>query len=214
MKKNQLLSIIAVAFIFAACSSSKEPTGVWVNKEKIQGKKFTNIFFMVITADIQARVNLENELEAVAVSRGLKAVKSIDVLPPSLNDPKKLPTKEEIVNKVKASGCDGVFIASLLKKDDSLRYTPETQSYTVVPYYAYTGNYYGFYSNISRGASRPDYYTEDKTYFILSNLYDAASEEIMWSAQSKVFNPSSLAAFSKKYISTLLDQLATEKLLK
>jgi hypothetical protein len=47
-----------------------------------------------------------------------------------------------------------------------------------------------------------------------SNLYDAATEELMWSVQSEVFNPSSLNNFSKSYMNTLVKQLTRQNLLK
>ena len=214
MKRYALLSVIAGAFIFTACSSSKESTGVWVNKEKIQGKTWSNVFIIVMTADIQARVALEKDLAAIAISKGYKAVKSIDVMPADLNDPK-TPCKEEIVKKVKASGCDAVFVASLLDKAEDIRYTPGTTAYSVGPYYSWSGNYYsGYYSHWYPTVSSPSYYSKDKTYFMLSNLFDVASEEIMWSVQSEVFNPSSLKSFSKSYTASLLSQLKKDNLLK
>lgn len=213
MRKIQPFAVIVMACLLAACSSPKITTGVWVNKEKIQGKTFNSIFIIVMTADIQARVQLEKDLAVAAEARGLKAVKSIDVMAPSLSDPK-TPTKEEIISKVKASGCNAVFVASLLKKDESIRYTESTSAYTVLPYYSYYGTYYGFYSNFYTTVYTPGYYTQEKSYFMLSNLFDVASEEIMWSAQSKVFDPSTLTSFSRSYIATLLKQLEAEKLLK
>ena len=214
MKRILGLSFVALALILAACSSSKQSTGVWVNKEKVRGKSFSNIFILVMTANIQARVQVEKDLEALAISRGLKALKSIDVMPPSLDDPKKVPTKEELVSKVKASGCDAVFIVALKNKDESVRYTPGTSAYTVTPTYSYTGSYYGFYSNWYSTAYTPSYYSQEKSYFMETNLYDVASEEIMWSAQSEVFNPSSLPGFSRSYIQTLMKQLEKENLVK
>ena len=214
MKRIYGLRFLAFAFIFAACSTTKQSTGVWVNKEKAQGKSFNNFFILVMTANIQARVQLEKDLEALAVSRGLKATKSIDVMPPNLDDPKKVPTKEELVSKVKASGCDAVFMVGLLSKDESVRYTPSTSAYTVTPYYSYTGSYYGYYSNWYSTAYTSSYYTQEKSYFMETNLYDVASEEIMWSAQSEVFTPSDLPHFSRSYIQTLMKQLDKENLLK
>ena len=213
MRRIKLILLMAFVLIFSACSPVKQSTGVWVNKEKIQGKTFNNIFIIVMTADIQARVQVEKDLEAAALSYGYKAVKSIDVMAPSLDDPK-MPTKEEVVSKVKASGCNAVFIASLLSKEEAVRYTPGGTSYTVLPYYSYIGNYYGYYGNAYQTVTHASYYTQEKEYFMQSNLYDVATEEIMWSAQSEVFNPANLPRFSQIYISTLLKQLEKEKLLK
>lgn len=81
MKRVCALSVIVVAVFFAACSSTKESTGVWVDKEKIKGKAYDNFFVIVMTADIEARVKLENDLADLITSRGHKAVKSYEVLP-------------------------------------------------------------------------------------------------------------------------------------
>lgn len=213
MKRVHILSILVTALILSACSSSKETTGVWVNKEKIQGKTFNKIFIIVMTADVQARVRLEKNLAEALVARGKMAYKSIDVMPMSLDNPQ-TPSKEEIVSKVKASGADAVFITNLLKKEESIRYTPGKTSYTIMPYYSAFGTYYGYYGNWYPSVSKASYYTKDKSYFMLSNLFDVASEEIMWSVQSEVFDPSTLDKFNRNYINTLLNQLESAKLIK
>lgn len=161
-----------------------------MNKEKIAGKKFNNIFIVVIAADIEARAALENDLTTAAIAKDYKIVKSVDVMPPSFKDPE-TPTKEDIKGKVISFGCDGVFVASLLKKEESIHYTPGVTTYTTRPFYLWQGNYYDYYSNFYPTVSSPGYYNNNNTYFMQSNLYDVASEEIMWSVQSKVFHASS-----------------------
>jgi hypothetical protein len=213
MKSIYWLSAIIITVIFAACSSPKESTDVWINKEKIKGKQYSNLFILVVTADIQARVRLESDLSNVATSRGLKTVKSVDVMPFDINDPKK-PTKEEVVSKIKASGCDAVFIASLLKKEDRMKYTEGKTAYTPMTSYTPAGNYYAYYSGTYNTVSTPSYYTQDKVYLMQSNLYDAASEEKMWSVNSEVFNPSNIDAFSKSYTKTLISKLKKARLVK
>ena len=214
MKQNHLLLVIAAALLFAACSSSKETTGVWVNKEKIQpGKTYNKIFVVVVTADVEIRTRLETDLVAAITSKGREAVRSIDLIPHDLSNPKP-PSKEEVVSKVKASNCDAVFVASLMDKAEDIRYTPSKSTYSVMPYYSLVGNYYGYYSQVYTTSYQPGYYTNDKQYFVQSNFYDATSEEIMWSVQSEVFNPSSLTKFSKSYMATLVKQLEKSKLLK
>src|SRR5688500_9360843 len=96
MKRICLASFIAITFIVASCSSTKEVPGVWVNKGKVEGKKFSNIFVIVLTADIQARVKLEGDLVNAATARGFKAVKSIDLMPVDIHNPR-VPTKEETI---------------------------------------------------------------------------------------------------------------------
>src|SRR5215467_10233031 len=169
MKKSPFVLLILM-FIFVACNAPKEATtGVWVNKDKIQGKSFSKIFIVVMSADPEARSTVENDIAAIATSRGHQVVKSIDLLPASVKDPK-LPTKDEVVAKVKESGCDGVFVASLLKKEESIGYTQGTTAYSIQPYQTY---YTGYYTYWYPSVSTPSYYDHEKTYIMQSNLYDA-----------------------------------------
>jgi len=213
MKRVCALSVIAVAFVFAACSSAKESTGVWVNKEKIQGKSYSNFFVIVMTADIEARVKLENDIAATIISRGHKAIKSYEVLPADLKDPKP-PAVDALIEKIKASDCDAVFVVSLLDKNDEIRYNQGGTHYTMRTDYSWAGSFFGYYSHYYSTLSSPGYYSNNKTYFMQSNLFDKASQELMFSVQSDIFNPSSLANGSRTYISTLLKQLEKAKLLK
>jgi len=209
MKKNVFL-IFMIGLIFVACSTPKESTGVWINKDKIQGKSFTKIFIVVMSADPEARSTVENDLARIATSRGHQVVKSIDVITTNLKDPK-MPTKDEVVAKVKESGCDGVFVAALLKKEESVGYTAGTTAYSIQPYQTY---YTGYYTYWYPSVSTASYYDHEKTYVMQSNLYDVASEEIMWSVQSKVFSPETIKKFSQAYTSALVKQLEKEKLIK
>ena len=204
------LAITSLTF-FSNCAGPKEPTGVWVNKEKFPSKSFDSVFIVVMTADVEARAMLENDLAIAATTRGYKAVKSIDVMPASLSDPK-APSREEITGKIKETGCDAVLVAALLKQEEAVNHNPGTTKGTLTPYYQQT--YYGYYSNSHASVHTAGYYSQEKTYYMQTNLYDAASEELMWTVQSTIFNPASLPKFSKSYTSTLVSQLAKQKVLK
>ena len=213
MKGKILVSIIILSIILNACSSSKLPEGVWVNKDRATDKTYSSLFIVVMTADIEARVKLESSLAAAAMKKGFKAVKSVDVMPGSLKDPK-VPEKDSLVIKVKASGCDAVLISSLLKKGENIGYTPGTTVYAQMPDYTWSGSYFGYYTYWAPLVSQPSYYTNDKNYLMQTNLYDAASGEIMWSVQSQILNPSSLKDFSKTYTADLISKLQKGKILK
>lgn len=217
MKKIYSVAIIILILILNACSSTKKSTGegsgdVWVNEEKIKDKSFQSVFIVVMTADIQARVQIENDLATVATSKGYKAVKSVDVIPSSLDKPK-IPAIEEIEAKLKESGCDAIFIASLLNKNESVRYVQGKTTYSQRPDYTFYGSFLGYYSNWYPAVSTPDYYAHDKKYFMESNLYDVASGEIMWSVQSQIFNPESIKKFSSEYTVDLIESLESNKVL-
>lgn len=213
MRSLLTIPALLLLIVFSGCSTSNKSTGVWVNKEKIQGKSYNSVFIVVMSADMDARNTLETDLAAAATAKGYKAIKSVDVMPPSLSNPS-VPEKEEIVSKEKASGCNAVFVASLLKKEEDIRYVPGAASYSPLPYYTWSGNYHGYYRHWYPTLYSSGYYEQNKTYFMQGNLYDVASEEIMWSVQSEIFNPSSIKKFSSSYTKKLVKQLEKEGLLK
>jgi hypothetical protein len=213
MKRINVLSLVVTVFVLlASCSTTKEPGGVWVNKEKIKGKSFSNIFIVVMTADLEARSMIENDLAAAIREKGYKAVKSIDVIPSSLKDPK-LPPKEEIINKVKENGCDAIFVSALVRNEDSVSYTASKTIHSPGNNFNYSGNFFGYYNYYYHTTEKAAYYTMDKKYFVQSNLYDAATQEIMWSIHSQIFNPSSLKNFSIVYAGSLIQKLETSSVL-
>ncbi|HEX6849051.1 MAG TPA: hypothetical protein VF144_18835 [Chitinophagaceae bacterium] len=213
MKRVSVFVVSIVTIFLAACSSTKESTGVWYNKEKIQGKTYDNFFVVVMTADIEARVRIENDIASTIVSRGHKATKSYEVLPADLKDPKP-PAVDALIEKIKASDCNAVFVTSLLDKSDEIRHTEGGTHYTLRTDYSWAGTFFGYYSHYYSTITTQGYYSNDKTYFMQSNLFDKASQELMFSVQSEIFNPSSLASGSRTYISTLMKQLEKAKLLK
>ena len=85
------LAILSIIVSLAGCASSKEPTGVWVNRDKFQAQHFKKIFVVAVTADVSVRVRMEKALAGALESKGFEVVKSVDVIPPSLDKPEKPP---------------------------------------------------------------------------------------------------------------------------
>jgi hypothetical protein len=215
MQKIHWLTIYPVAFLLATCSSSKETAGV--SKHVPGGISFQKILFVVASADIQERVRLENDLLATATSEGYSAVKSLDVIPFSLNEPK-IPVKEEIDLKAKENGCDAVLIASLSRKEEVVNViegtTINANNQMLAGILGSILNKGGHAEPVA-GVYKPASYSHEKGYFIIQSfLYDVASGTIIYSAQSPNFEISSLDKIRKGYTTTLIAQLEKEKLLK
>ena len=216
MQKIQLLVIFAIAILMTTCSSSNKTSGGSVNKQKLNGRTFHKLFIEVATFDIEVRSRLENDLAATAISEGYAAVKSLDMIPFSLKEPK-LPAKDEIVLKVKESGCDAILIVSLLRKSETVEYTPGTVTNENSQFLA------GILADVlKRGGNvnpipavnTPGSFSRGDMNFILqSTLYDVPAEELMFSFLSENIDISSLDKVSKSYSTTLIAQLKKEKLL-
>ena len=70
-----------------------------------------------MSADIEARSKVENDLAAAATAKGYKYIKSIDVMAPAFKDPQ-TPSKEEIV------GPGGIFANEISICKDSFSAKP------------------------------------------------------------------------------------------
>ncbi len=213
--KTALHTVVLLTITFLmGCGTAQEVTNFWKNPKQSENRPYKTIFVMAITQNAAARNTLETDLAAAAEERGFKAVKSVDALPGTFSKPAPS-SKEEMLAKLRELNCDAVFTVSLLDVKSDQRYVPGTTTYAAAyapyPQYNYYGNFYGYYSTMYPAVSTPGYYTEDKTYFIEGNLYDAKTEEIQFSMQSRAWNPSSLSSFSRGYTKLLFDQLSPKR---
>lgn len=209
----RLIFILMLLVGFSSCDLSSQLSGVWVNKEKLPAEKYKKIYIIAQTSSLEARQSIENALADMAAKKGYATVKSLDVMPPTLSDTA-LPTRDAIVTSVKASGCDAAFVVTLLKKEESVRYVPGVTVYSPMPYYSWNGHFVRYYDYWRPTVAGPGYYTKDRAYFIQSNLYDVATEELMLSVQSDLFNPPSLQSFTKSFVNDLVRKMQREGLLK
>jgi hypothetical protein len=213
--KNFLYAVVlaSIASLLGCAGSSQEAINVWKNPAKPQDKKYTSVFIIVITKNVAARNLLETDLAAAAQKRGLKATKSIDALPETITS-EIPPSKDELLKKIRAMNCDVICTVALLDTKSEQRYVPGQTTYSGAysPYshYGYYGQFYGYYAYTTPLVSTPGYYEEKQTLFLEGNIYDAATEEIQFSMQSKSYDPRDLQSFSKEYVHLLLDQLGSK----
>jgi hypothetical protein len=80
-------------------------------------------------------------------------------------------------------------------------------------YGGYYGRFTGYYSYYNPVMYDPGYYATDKNYYLEINLYDAKTEELVWSAQSETTNPSSIETFSYSFSQLVVNQLIKDGLI-
>jgi len=207
--KNVLSVLVLLSMLFiTACSPSMKITGSWMNKEMMGKGNYKKVFLMVIASDKGAQQTVENAQAKAAAAEGLTTVKSYEVFGPNFLAHN--PTADEIMAKIRETGCDAVFTSALVDVKSQTRYVPGTTNYT----YGYGGGYgyggFGGYYGSAAYIYQPGYYTEDQTYFIESNLYDVKTEEIVWSVQSEAYNPSNIDNMARTYSALLFEKLKSE----
>ncbi len=207
--------LLLSAVIFSSCSnSSMRIMATWVNKQDMPARQpgKHKIFIFVMTQNYEAQVNLENDLASAAEAKGIKTVRSIDAFGPILTTDK-LPKKEVLLKAIRDLGCDAIFTVAVVDQKSETHYVPASSSGVYTPYPGY-GNYYSGYYTYTPSFYSPGYYTSEKTYFIESNLFDANTEKMLISMQSKVVNPPDITKASKKYTEMLVTELQNQGFMK
>ena len=207
-------TIIVIAFLslmiaFSSCNSSKgtiRTTASWVNKERSTKTPYKSTFIVVLTDNLEVKTVLENNLAKAVREKGLTAYTSMENFAP-LTGREGLPVKESFLKKVAELKCESIFTVALIHETAETKYTPSsTVSYAPYPTYGYYGMFGGYYDYQST-VYTPGYYTKDKKFFLESNLYDAKTQELVLSIQSKADNPDVIEKSSKVYTKELITEL-------
>ncbi|MCH4822288.1 hypothetical protein ML462_03800 [Gramella lutea] len=211
--KTRILSVLFVLFLIS-CGTNTQIVGAWTSENIPADKSYKKVFIAALTPNTNVQNAVENNLASAARERGIEVSTSGQTFSKSFTLDNQ-PTKTEILDKVKAQNADAIFTVTLLDKESETRYVPgSTTYYRPMTYGGYYGNFYSYYNTMYPMTYDPGYYKTDKVYFLESNLYDASSEELIWSAQSKTTNPSNIDSFARDYTEAMIKELVKDGVLK
>lgn len=188
--------------VFFSCGPVQKVTYSWKNPAFASTQSFRKIFVAAMVKNPHVRTHLEDEMKMTASARGFGAEKSMDYFPPNFTDQQPI-ARETMMEKIKALGCDLIFTIVLVDKESEARYVPGDMG-LYGPFAGYGLRFRGYYSYWYPFMYDPGYYVTDKTYVMEGNLFDVASESLIWSIQTQSLNPPSVEKFSKNLIDMML----------
>lgn len=209
---KQSMYILAVVLAMASCAPATQITGSWKNSAPPKNP-LKSVMVTSLSQNTEARQTVENDLAIAITATGTKALKGIEHIPPSFTDSKEI-DKDVLLDKIRKTGVDGIITIALIDKETENRYVPGEYGYAPVTRFRYYGRFSGYYTMWYPTMVTPGYYVQDKIYFIEVNFYDAKTEELIWSAQSETYNPSSLAKFSKEFARVIVQKMQQDGVLK
>lgn len=210
---KQPIFIIITALCFAGCSPSTRITASWKNSDAQIAGNMNTILVTALTGRTTARQAVENDIAAALEKKGYKTIKSMDVMPPTFSGGSQAPDREELLSKIDGSGADAILTVALIDEETETRYVPGSYGYAPYPRFGYYGTFWGYYNTWYPTLYDPGYYEEDKVYFIETNLYDARSQELLWSAQSESYNPGKLPDFADEFSEVVVSRLENDGML-
>ena len=140
------------------------------------------------------RENMENHLTSDLIEKGFEAISSMQIFGPNSFQNE---NEDSVINKLKESGIDAVLTIVLLNKEKDKHYIPGRVYYS--PYYIYHRRFWGYYTTIYDRVYEPGYYSESTKYFWESNLYGIENKQLLYSVQTKTFNPASTDQLAHEY---------------
>lgn len=117
-------------------------------------------------------------------------------------------SEEQAVKMVNDNGYDGVMVIALLDKNQERNYTPGYTTST--PYAVIRNRWYGGYSVLYDRVYNPGYYNTTTDYVLEASFYKTKGDKLIYSAQTKSFDPNSSADlavdFSKTVVKDMFDK--------
>ncbi|MEQ8237996.1 MAG: hypothetical protein RIA69_02230 [Cyclobacteriaceae bacterium] len=200
-------SLLLIGLFLHGCSpSSTSITAQWTD-EAAQAKTYDHIVVAPYIAGSGVKSAMEKELAGSLAARDVKVGLGSDFLPLDYTD--KTEDKEEILESVKLSGADAILTVSLVDKESETRYIPSTYPYSPSSRYAYYGSFWGYYDYWYPKVYGPGYYDTEQLYYLETNVFDAETENLIWSTQTETSDPITIESFtddfSKKIVKELKD---------
>jgi hypothetical protein len=178
--------------LLVACGPSTKIEKTWTDPSFTPSAvpSYKKILVMGLLKDESTRRIAEDKM--VAAFKNVTAVQSYSYLQPTDT------IRNEVEDKLKKDGFDGVVIMRLADVDKSVSYVPGTGY----------GGWYGY------RYSSPGYYQEDKTFYVETNFYSLPETKLLWSGTTSSLNPNKLDRTIDDVINTLKGQLQKQKLIK
>jgi hypothetical protein len=199
---HRLTAALVVPVLFAGCASTKL-TGVYVAPEKpLPAVK--KVLVIAVSSKLAYRQTVEYEFVEGFKNYGVEAVASIDIM-----SPEQELKKEEVEAAIEGRSIDSVIVTRLMGIDTEVRQAPSS---AVVASSGY-GGYYGYYHSAYVVAYVPGALETYDNILLETKLYNIDREDVIWSAQSKTFDPASVEQLSTALTNAVLWRMAKDGVL-
>jgi len=208
--------MMAVA-LFSACATT-EVTAVWKDGS-YQGKPGKVFVYAMLKEQTNRRI-AEDEFVNHFKFRGIDAVPSYTVFPGG-----ELVKKEVLDEKLKAHGFDTLLLTQLTgSRREQVQvpgtvnyqpmYPPMYQPYQPQPFVQTWPGYYnrGYYNTGYTTVYSPSYTTEEEYVMAEANLYDVATEKLIWTAVTETKIGRNTEKMIKAYVAVIMEEMRKQKL--
>lgn len=190
-----LLCIITT--FFSGCSTRTQITSSWVNEKQLPD--IGTVLIIALSESATTRRLWENTFAEKLGEQKIQAVPSYTVSAEPIT-----PEKEAVLQVIKRVKADTVIITHLIDSTTTLQWHPGTIYYEPAALY---GGMYRYYNTAYRTVYSPPTTTEQTVVRLETNMYDIATTELLWAAQSSTLNPKRLKTDFESIVKTLIGDM-------
>jgi hypothetical protein len=202
--KIKALPLVVVLLLVSCATTSTRLTMTWKEDQR-EIKPVTNVMVMGISESESTRRIFEERFAKALAGAGIRADAGYTLFPSE----EKL-SKEAILSGLEGKGIDAVLVTHLLAKDKKEKFVPP-QTYRAPRPMA--SSYYRHYSAAYDYVHKPGYYSTRTIVLLETNMYEAKSGALLWSAQSETFDPRSVEREIDALIRLIIEQLKEDQLI-
>ena len=199
------LAIVSCVAVLGACSTTSVEQ-VWHDPGKADARMGKTLVIAVAPRNDTA-VALEDEWVRQLQQRGIDC-RALHALLPGEGRP----DKQRVVDAVKSNAIDTVLVSRIVEKKAVQSEVPVGGA-PMGSLPGYYGNWYDYYGTSRSFAGTGSYTVEREVAVLETNLYEASSEKVFWSARSDTFLEGSAEELIRGFVDAMTKAMAKSKVL-
>ncbi len=200
---SRLVLALAMSVFLAACAI--KPLAEW-HDSAFTGK-VDNVLIIGVSEQPVVRRLFEDTFVKELAALGISAKPSYQLL-----TDEQISSKDALDAALRAQSMDAVLVTRVIGVEQIDTYTPPTYTYTPSTFDRHYRDYHSYYSHAVQVAT-PGYWDKYEVLKLESNLYDRASQQLIWSIQSESFDPRSAAQLIDDQITIAIKSLRSTGLI-
>jgi len=198
------LHLAACLVMLAGCASTSVDQ-VWRDGRRA-ATSLGKTLVIAVAPSSEVAVALENEWVRQLQGRGVDAHSLNTVLPGE-----RQPDKQRVIQVVKANAFHTVLVSRIVERKKVEREVSVSGSpMSGAP--GYTSSWSDIYGTSRSFASSGTYTVENEVAVVETNLYDAGSEKLFWSARSDTFLEGSAGELIHGFVQAMIKEMSKSKL--
>jgi len=200
MKKHFFLLFLlaALCLFLSSCLSSTRVIHSWTDSSA-GGYRVKNVLIIGVSRQNTTQRLFEDTFVEAFRAENIKAAASYKTAGWDLK-----PERQTIEAAIAKSGAKAVLITRVVNRKTKVNTYPGRVNYVPSPQYR---GMYGYYGYSYRVVHTPPITRTTHIVCLESNLYDVATEKLIWSAQSKVIDPEITEKEIQNFVKVLMDDL-------